>query len=164
MEFVKEYIVQAISCAANNLRLSSEKIEVVALLRERLNNAQNITDEINLLKKVTEFSKFAIKVGELKSYIENGKVDFSKISEKFKEHSHYIVKDLSYILDIVTPQFARNVFKEIDDRLAQIEVQKQLDLTRQKDSSAIEKAKSLTDQIKEHLILDDIEEDTDFIF
>jgi hypothetical protein len=164
MEFIKEYIIQAISCAANNLRLSSEKIEVVALLRERLNNTENLTDEINLMKKVTEFSKFAIKIGELNSYIENGKVDFSKISDKFKEHSHYIVKDLSYILDIVTPQFARNVFKENDEKLKQLVLEKQLEIQKQKDSAVPENAKSLTDHIKEKLILDDIEEDTDFIF
>lgn len=164
MEFVKEYIVQAISCAANNLRLSSEKIEVVALLRERLNSTPNLTDEINLMKKVTEFSKFAIKITELKAFIENGKVDFSKISDKFKEHSHYIVKDLSYILDIVTPQYARNVFKDLDEKLDQLEIEKQSVSRKESEKTVLNKAKSLTDQIKEKLILDDVEEDTNFIF
>ena len=34
MDLIKQYINQSISTASNNLRLSTEKIEVVALLRE----------------------------------------------------------------------------------------------------------------------------------
>lgn len=162
MDFSKEYITQAISSAANNLRLSSEKIEVVALLRERFINARCLGDEINFMKKVTEFSKFAIKVGELHSFVETGKVDFSKVSDKFKEHSHYLVKDLSYVLDVVTPQYARDLFKEIDDKLIQLEIQKQIDT--KKAASPQETSKPLTDQIKEKLILDDLEDNSDFIF
>lgn len=164
MNFTKEYIIQAISTAANNLRLSSEKIEVVALLRERFLNAPSLIDEINMMKKVTELSKFAIKIGELYTYGENGKVDFPKLSDKFREHSHYLVKDLSYVLDIVTPQFAKNVFKEIDEKLAQIELQKKIENKMAGTLNADEDEKPLADQIKEKLILDDLEEDSDFIF
>jgi hypothetical protein len=164
MNFTKEYIIQAISCAANNLRLSSEKIEVVALLRERFLNAPVLTEEINMMKKVTELSKFAIKIGELNTYGENGKIDFSKLSDKFREHSHYLVKDLSYVLDIVTPQFAKNVFKEIDDKLVQLELQKQIEEEPHEESVNAEEEKPLAEQIKEKLILDDLEEESDFIF
>jgi len=162
MDLSKEYITQAISCAANNLRLNSERIEVVALIRERLINASSLADEINYLKKVTEFSKFAIKVGELNTFIETGKVDFSKLSDKFKEHSHYLVKDLSYVLDIVTPQFAKDIFRDIDDKIIQQEIQSQIEQKKNKPAQASEKP--LTDQIKEKLILDDLEDNSDFIF
>ncbi len=164
MDFSKEYITQAISSAANNLRLSSEKIEVVALLRERFNNARLLSDEINFMKKVTELSKFAIKVGELHSFVETGKVDFSKVSDKFKEHSHYLVKDLSYVLDVVTPQYARDLFKDIDDKLIQLEIQKQVESKKGASVSPQENQKPLTDQIKEKLIMDDLEENSNFIF
>jgi hypothetical protein len=164
MDFTKEYIIQAISCAANNLRLSSEKIEVVALLRERFLNAPLLADEINMMKKITELSKFAIKIGEINTFVNSGKIDFSKLSDKFREHSHYLVKDLSYVLDVVTPQFARNVFKEIDEKLAQAEIQKTIDAQKKEEPVPEGEEKPLADQIKEKLILDDFEEDSDFIF
>lgn len=164
MDFSKEYIIQAISCAANNLRLSSERIEVVALLRERFTNAKSLSEEINYMKKVTELSKFAIKVGELNTFVENGKVDFSKVSDKFKEHSHYLVKDLSYVLDIVTPQFAKEIFKDIDEKIIQQEIQEQIELKKKTAPVQSGPGKPLTDQIKEKLILDDLEDNSDFIF
>ena len=46
MDLARQYIIQCIAAAANNLRLSSEKIETVAIIRERLNNAENLFDEI----------------------------------------------------------------------------------------------------------------------
>ncbi len=164
MEFNKEYISQAISNAANNLRLSSERIEVVALLRERFNNAVSINDEISQMKKVTELSKFAIKVSELNQFIENGKIDFSKLSDKFKEHSHYLVKDLSYVLDVVTPNMARSIFKGIDDKLIELEIQKQVELKKAKEQERLGEQKSAAEQIKEKLILDDLDDNSDFIF
>jgi len=164
MFFTKEYIMQAISNAANNLRLSSEKIEVVALLKERISKSPRLNDEISLMKKVTEFSKFAIKINELSSYVDSGKIDFSKLSDKFKEHSHYIIKDLSYVLDVVTPQLARNIFKDMDEKLIQLEIDQQVELQKLKETSMQENPKPLADQIKEKLILDDIEDNSDFIF
>ena len=86
------------------------------------------------------------------------------MSEKFKEHSHYLVKDLSYVLDIVTPQFAKNIFKEIDDKIIQLEIQKQVEARQEKEIKVAENTKPLADQIKEKLILDDLEDNSDFIF
>lgn len=103
MDLVRQYIIQCVQSAANNLRLSSEKIEVVALLREHLNSACDIEKEIQHLKKITEFSKFAIRLGEVYNYIAKDKVDFLKISDKFKEHSSLMVREMNYLLDVVTP-------------------------------------------------------------
>lgn len=96
--------------AANNLRLSSEKIETVALIRERLNSTENLSDEIKNFKKITELSKLGIRLGEIHSFIENGKYDFAKFSDKFKEHSYSLVSDMNVMLDVLTPNAARNVF------------------------------------------------------
>ena len=166
MDFVKEYIVQAILAASNNLRLSSEKIEVVAIFRERFTNSNDLLAEINILKKFTEFSKFSIKIGELYSTIETGKIDFLKISEKFKEHSHYLVKDLSCLLDVVTPNIARSVFKEVDKRLSTPEIPnlQETKPIQSKESYDRVDNRSSADKIKEKFILDDLDESSDFIF
>lgn len=103
LDFKKLYILQAITSASNNLRLSSEKIEVVTLLREHLSNVPDLESEINRMKTITEFSKFAVRLSELYIYISSNLIDFNRISEQFKEHSHNLVRELSNLLDVVTP-------------------------------------------------------------
>ena len=46
MNFTKQYILQAIALASNNLRLSSDRIETVALLKDYLHNCEDIEKEI----------------------------------------------------------------------------------------------------------------------
>ena len=75
MDFVKQYIIQTISAAANSLRLSTEKIEVVALLREFLGSAKNIGSHIRQMKKVTVLSTFAIRLDEIYDYLTSSPVD-----------------------------------------------------------------------------------------
>lgn len=103
MNLVKQYIIQSISAASNNLRLNTQKIEVVALLRETILKSQDLNDDIKKMKKVTELSTLAIRLSEIHNYLTQGVIDFFKISEKFKEHSHYLIKDLSHMLDMVNP-------------------------------------------------------------
>ncbi len=103
MDIKTQYIVQAITNAANNLRLSSEKIEVVTLLREHLASSENLESEIARLKKITEFSKLAVRLSELYNYISGNLLDFNKLSDIFREHSHSLVRELSNLLDVVTP-------------------------------------------------------------
>ena len=112
MDLVKQYIIQAIVLAANNLRLNSEKIESVAILREHLNHAENIGQEINRLKKITELSKIAIKLGELYNNIASKRVDFLKVSENFKIQSHSLVVVLSNFLDVVTASKLREILSK----------------------------------------------------
>lgn len=115
MDLAKQYIIQCIVAAANNLRLSSEKIETVALIRERLNSTDNLSDEIKNFKKITELSKLGIKLGEIHSFLETGKFDFAKISDRFKEHSYSLVSEMNVMLDVLTPNAARNVFLKRDE-------------------------------------------------
>ena len=68
-DFVKQYIVQSISVAANNLRLSTEKIEVVALLRDAIVKSEDVESDIREMKKITELSTLAIRLNEILSYL-----------------------------------------------------------------------------------------------
>lgn len=116
MNLVKQYIIQAIITASNNLRLSSEKIEVVAIMREHLNKCASIEAEILAMKKNTSLSKFAIKLDEIYRFIATSKIDFLKVSDQFKEHSHTLIRELTNVLDVVTPQNMRTILSEISNK------------------------------------------------
>lgn len=116
MDFVKQYIVQSISAASNNLRLTAQKIEVVALLRETIIKSENIEQDIKRMKKVTELSTLAIRLNEIFSYLTGNQLDLFKISEKFKEHSQYLIKDLSSMLDTVSPAVFKMAIRKMEDK------------------------------------------------
>ncbi len=168
MDLAKQYIIQCIVAAANNLRLSSEKIETVAILRERLNNCESLSEEIKNFKKITELSKLGIKLGDLQNFIDNGKIEFVKLSEKFKEHSYSLVKELNGVLDVFTPHLARLSFQKFD--LEGLNV----DLTNQKVNSFDTIAqsppeielprRSRTDELREAIIFEELNKDNDFNF
>ena len=168
MDLAKQYIIQCIVAAANNLRLSSEKIETVAILRERLNNCESLSEEIKNFKKITELSKLGIKLSDLQNFIDNGKIEFVKLSEKFKEHSYGLVKELNGVLDIITPHAARMSFQKFDNGGLDI------DLTNQKVNSfdtivqsppEIElPRRSRADELREAIIFEELNKDNDFNF
>ncbi len=124
MDLAKQYIIQCIIAAANNLRLSSEKIETVALIRERLNSAENLSEEIKKFKKITELSKLGIKLNEIQNFIDAGKIDFMKFSDKFKEHYYGLVSEMNGVLDVLTPQAARTVFLKMDENFLNVDLSK----------------------------------------
>lgn len=175
MDLSKQYIVQCITTAANSLRLSSEKIEVVALLREKFVNTENLAEEIKNFKKITELSKLGIKLNEIFNFIEGGKIDFVKISDKFKEHSYSLVKDLNYLLDVVTPQQLRMIFsKQVEDSI-------NVDLTRKaslspeisepvfgngsdKNENILMPKRSRTEELKEEIIFEELNKELGFSF
>jgi hypothetical protein len=115
MNLLKQYITQTISSASNNLRLSTEKIEVVALLRQAVNQSGNLEEDFKKMKTITELSKFAIKLNEIYNYLTKDQVDFQKLSEKFREHSQYLIKDLSQMLDSVTPASFKILLNKVQD-------------------------------------------------
>ena len=51
MDLKKEYINQALTTASHNLRLTSEKIEVIAILKEYISNNEHVSDSIVEMKK-----------------------------------------------------------------------------------------------------------------
>ena len=117
MNLVKVYIVQSLTTASNNLRLNSQQIEVVGLLRETIMNSENLGETLFKMKKSTVLSKLAIRLNEVYNFLTQGKVDFLKISEQFREHSRYLIRDLNQFLENVTPSDynkAMDMINEID--------------------------------------------------
>jgi len=112
MDLKKQYIIQTISVAVNNLRLSSEKIEVVGLLKETILNACDLESVISSMKKITQLSKLAIKLNEIYNFLKQNKIDFLKLSEKFKDHTQLLVKDLNLVLDTLTPGSYKEIIKK----------------------------------------------------
>lgn len=166
MDFAKQYIIQCIVAAANNLRLSSEKIETVAILKERIASSQNLLEEIKAFKKITELSKLGIKLNELFNFIDSGKIDFLKLSDKFKEHSYSLVREISNCLDVLTPQSAIALFEKKE------EIPIKVDLTNvpirgtntSLESSIEFPTRSQTDELKEAIILEELDKEQPFNF
>lgn len=115
MDLVKVYLIQSITTAANNLRLNAQQIEVVGLLRETVVNSKDLGAELILMKKTTELSKLAIRLSEIHSFLTQGKVDFVKISEQFREHSRYLIRDLNQFLENVSPKIYKDAFNKINN-------------------------------------------------
>lgn len=115
MDLVKVYLIQSITTAANNLRLNAQQIEVVGLLRETIVNSNDLGPELLLMKKTTELSKLAIRLGEIHTFLTQGKIDFVKISEQFREHSRYLIRDLNQFLENVTPKIYKDAFNKINN-------------------------------------------------
>lgn len=115
MDLVKVYLIQSITTAANNLRLNAQQIEVVGLLRETIVNSKDLGAELLSMKKTTELSKLAIRLSEIHSFLTKGKVDFVKISEQFREHSRYLIRDLNQFLENVTPKLYKDAFSKMNN-------------------------------------------------
>ena len=115
MDLVKVYLIQSITSAANNLRLNAQQIEVVGLLRETITNCEDVGAEFLKMKKSTELSKLAIRLSEIHSFLTLGKVDFIKISDQFRDHSRFLLRDLNQFLENVSPQVYKNAFIKINN-------------------------------------------------
>ncbi len=102
MDLDRQYLAQVVSITTNSLRLSSEKIEVVGLMREAFLNSQSLEEYIRLMKKVTQFSKLAIKLHEIYNYLHQNKIDFLQISERIRDHSAHIQNEMGHLLDTIS--------------------------------------------------------------
>lgn len=138
MDFVKQYIIQSISTASSNLRLSNQRIEVIALLKETIQKSKDLQHDLNQMKKITELSKLAIKLSEMIQYFSDGNVDFLKVSDRFKEHSFILIKELSSMLDVVNPY----TFKQTLDRLIEPEKVVEIILESEENNSSISETKT----------------------
>jgi hypothetical protein len=114
MDLVKIYIVQSISAASNNLRLNSQQVEVVAMLRQMILKSEDLGDELYKMKRVTEFSKIGIRLNEIYSFLTTGKIDFFKISEKFKEHSQFLIRELNQLLESLSPEEFKTALRKMN--------------------------------------------------
>jgi len=171
MDIVKEYIVQSISSAANNLRLSSDKIESVAILRNYILNCDNLEEEITKMKTKTDLSKFAIKLGILYNYIAKSKLDFLKITDTFKEQSYNLIMELNILLDQVTPASLSIVLndsknQEIKVNLANNNIKSEIPFRDEIEIIDSEKSKEVIerDELKEELIMNEVNDSENFDF
>jgi len=159
MDFSKQYITQCISAAANSLRLTTQQIEIVALLKEEILSSTDLQEDIRLMKKITELSTLAIKMGEILNYLENSTIDFFKVSEIFKDHSRNLIRDLSILLDSTNPSAFKSSLEKIKNLNADFNEKKS-----EQFSNRISLQSDLeSDRLKEKFILDDEIEDDDIL-
>ncbi len=181
MNLIKQYITQSITTASNNLRLSNQKIEVVALLRNFILKSEDLENDLKNMKKVTELSTLAIRLNDIHSYLTQPHIDLFKISDKIKEHSSWLIKDMSHMLDMVNPVTFAQALEKINNKPEIEAVEKKeeipsneginVDLSKRKldenpfDSQVdIEKKKVESENLKEKLIFEEEKEDEDLFF
>jgi hypothetical protein len=175
MDIVKQYLVQCISAAANNLRLNSQKIEIVSMLRDIIVKSNDLDNDIRIMKKITELSTLAIRFNEIYSYLSQPQIDLFKFSEKIKEHSSILIKDMSHMLDIVSPDSFKNsieklkpLFQEREKNIAVPFLESannsiKVDLSKRKiDPNVFEKSEN--EIIKEKIIMDEENDNEDIFF
>lgn len=113
MDFTKQYILQSITAASSNLRLNNQRIEAIAILKEVIIKSNDLQHALNNMKKITELSKFAIKLSEIHHFLSEGNIDFMKLSDKFKEQSFNLIKELNLMLDNVEPSSLKQKLSHI---------------------------------------------------
>ncbi len=174
MKINKQYILQAVALASNNLRLSSDRIETVALLKDYFHNCEDIEKEIAFMKTKTELSKFAIKLSEAYKFIDGANIDFLKLTDIFKEHSNNLINELSNVLDQVNVDELKSILnseeksEELSIDLGHTESTKNLpeDHYEKFFEEDSDKPKDIQerDNLKEELILEEVEDEAQFDF
>jgi hypothetical protein len=163
MDLIKQYIVQSINIAANNLRLNNQQIEVVALLKQTVSKSENLSDDLINMKKITELSLLAIRLNEIYNSLTQNPIDLLKISDQFKEHSRYLIKDLGHMLDITTPIAFKSAIEKLNNAIVFPKEEIRVDLSKR---IPVEEPfiRSETEEIKEKIIFsDDIENEDEEI-
>ncbi|HMN25633.1 MAG TPA: hypothetical protein PKE38_14105 [Ignavibacteriaceae bacterium] len=154
MDLIKHYINQSITIAANNLRLNNQQIEVVALLKEAITKSDNLSDDLINMKRITELSTLAIRLNEIYNSLTQNQIDFLKISDQFKEHSRYLIKDLGRMLDISTPQTFKAAIEKLKGSIVFPKEEIKIDLSKRvPDDEPFVQVNS--DDIKEEIIFNE---------
>lgn len=130
MDLVKSYINQSITITSNNLRLNNQQIEVVALLKEAIAKSDNLSDDLINMKKITELSTLAIRLNEIYNSLTQNPIDFLKISDQFKDHSRFLIKDLGHLLDISTPASFKSAIEKLKSSIVFPKEEIKVDLSR----------------------------------
>ncbi len=162
MDLIKQYISQCINAASNNLRLSSQQIEIVALLKNIINKSEDLGNDLINMKKVTELSTLAIRFNEIYNLLTQNQIDLLKISDQFKDHSRYLIKDLSHMLENVTPaSFQSSIDKLYNKNIPVNEIKVDLSKRHSEEEPFI---KPDQNKLKEKLVLESANEDEDLFF
>lgn len=162
MDFIKQYITQSINAASNNLRLNTQQIEIIALLKNVIIKSEDLGNDLISMKKITELSTLSIRLNEIYNYLTQNQVDLLKVSDTFKEHSRYLIKDLSYLVENVSlPSFQKAIEKINFSPLVNDEIK--IDFSkRQVEEELFVKPDENTQ--KEKLVLEEISDDEDLFF
>lgn len=161
-EFNKEYLIQVINVSANNLRLNTDKLVSVSILKEFIKSNNDIEKSVCDLKKITELSKLGIKLHEIINYLKNNKIDFLTVSETFKSHSHIILPLLSQSLDNISSENLQEILSKYSDKTQTDESStSKLSLFDEESKPIIKKE---TDVIKEELIFEELTKDLELDF
>lgn len=116
---VKEYLLQCVNQASGHLKLTAEKIEMIGILREEISGCSNLDCYIKEMKKVTELAKLALKFTEIVNFVNNNKIEYATISEKFRQHSYNLVKELSVTLDVKSSLIFRSYINRVKESYGQ---------------------------------------------
>ncbi|MEJ2194932.1 MAG: hypothetical protein P8X73_08765 [Ignavibacteriaceae bacterium] len=135
MNLIKQYIVQSLTAASNNLRLTTHQLEAVGLLRESLLNSDDILTDIDKMKKLTELSTLAIRLNEIYNFLTQRRIDFFKLSEQFKEHSQYLITDLNHILEGDNSVLVKNALNRLSGVKTIADEEININLTQNKTNS-----------------------------
>jgi hypothetical protein len=116
------------------------------------------------MKKITELSLLAIRLNDIYNSLTQNPIDLLKISDQFKEHSRYLIKDLGHMLDITTPAVFKTAIEKLNGAIVFPKEEIKIDLSKRiyEEDPFI---KSETEEIKETIIFsEDIEnEDEELI-
>lgn len=170
MDLIKLYLSQSITTAANNLRLNSQQIEIISLLKEALFKSEKTENVIRKMKKITELSTLAIKLDEIYHQLQQGQIDLSKLSDRFKLHSQNLVKDLFILLNNSNLYNLKIVFEKIkNDGRKKVELKQdeniiveenksesvEPDKTETKEVEKVEETKEARDEKEEEILHND---------
>lgn len=162
MDFIRQYITQSLTAASNNLRLNTQQIEIVALLKDVINKSGDLGNDLITMKKITELSTLAIRLNEIYNSLTQNQIDLMKISDQFREHSRYLIKDLSHMLENVTPAAFQ---KSLDKLYNKPELAGEIKVDLSKRHTENEPfVKSEQGNLKERIVLEDISDDDDLLF
>lgn len=157
MDLIRQYIAQCVSIAANSLRLTTQQIEIIALLKEEIFSAPDLKESIKEMKKVTELSTLAIKLFNIIDYLEKSTIDFLKLSDLFREHSRNLIRDISNLLESTNPTNFKATIENIRNSLSN-ETK-----TDKKNVFITLDIENETEKIKEKMILGDENEDEEIL-
>lgn len=143
MDLRKQYLIQGLTAAANNLRLTSHQLEVLGLLKECIINSGNVGTDLAKMKNITELSTLGIRLSDLYNYISADKVDYFNISEQFTSHSQNLINVLNHVLEHDNPELIKNAINKIK---SDSEVKQEIKSENHNDIKAGEKEKLKTDK------------------
>jgi hypothetical protein len=147
----------------------------VAMLRDIIVKSGDLEMDIRNMKKITELSTMAIRFNEIYTYLTQPQIDLFKFSEKIKEHSAILIKDISHMLDIVTPDSFKHAVEKLkpvvkeEEKNADLDTIEQanngikVDLSKRKQNPDIFE-KSENEILKEKIIMDEENDNEELFF